>query len=81
MWSRLDEVCPDWKTREAWVCGPAPMLAAAETHWAEARLAKKLHLERFSAVLTSAAEGGHVTFAFSGKSADVGRRHHVARSR
>ena len=68
---RLTEVCPDWKTREAWVCGPAPMLAAAETHWAEARLAKKLHLERFSAVLTSSAEGGRVTFAASGKAADV----------
>ena len=68
---RLTEVCPDWKTRQAWVCGPAPMLAAAETHWTEARLAKNLHIERFSAVLTSAAEGGRVTFASSGKSADV----------
>jgi ferredoxin-NADP reductase len=68
---KLTEVCPDWKTREAWVCGPAPMLAAAETHWAEARLAKKLHLERFSAVLTSSAEGGCVTFAASGKSAEL----------
>ena len=68
---RLTEVCPDWNTREAWVCGPAPMLAAAETHWAEARLAKKLHLERFSAVLSSEAEGGRVTFASSGKSADA----------
>jgi stearoyl-CoA 9-desaturase NADPH oxidoreductase len=68
---RLTEVCPDWDTREAWVCGPAPMLAAAETHWTEARLAKKLHLERFSAVLTSAAEGGRVTFASSGRSADL----------
>jgi ferredoxin-NADP reductase len=68
---RLTEVCPDWKTREAWVCGPAPMLAAAETHWGEARLAKKLHLERFSAVLTKSAEGGRVTFATSGKVADA----------
>ena len=47
------------------------MLAAAETHWAQARLAKKLHLERFSAVLGTSAEGGHVTFAISGKEADV----------
>jgi ferredoxin-NADP reductase len=69
--SRLAEVCPDWMTREAWVCGPAPMLAAAETHWAEARLTKKLHLERFSAVLGTTAEGGRVTFAVSDKAADV----------
>jgi ferredoxin-NADP reductase len=69
--TRLTEVCPDWETREAWVCGPAPMLAAAETHWTEARLVKKLHVERFSAVLTSSAEGGRVTFATSGKTADA----------
>jgi ferredoxin-NADP reductase len=68
---RLTEVCPDWKAREAWVCGPAPMLAAAETHWTEARLGKKLHLERFSATLTTSAEGGRVTFASSAKAADA----------
>jgi stearoyl-CoA 9-desaturase NADPH oxidoreductase len=68
---RLAGVCPDWKAREAWVCGPAPMLAAAETHWGEARLAKKLHLERFSAVLSTTAEGGRITFATSGKTVDA----------
>ena len=68
---RLGEVCPDWKMREAWVCGPAPMLAAAEGRWEQARLSKKLHIERFSAVLTASAEGGHVTFAASGKEADI----------
>ena len=68
---RLAEVCPDWTAREAWVCGPAPMLAAAETHWGEARLAKKLHLERFSAVLGTSAEGGRITFATSGKAVDA----------
>jgi stearoyl-CoA 9-desaturase NADPH oxidoreductase len=68
---RLTDVCPDWMSREAWVCGPPPMLAAAERQWEQARLSKKLHLERFSAVLTTSAEGGHVTFATSGKAADV----------
>ena len=68
---RLTEVCPDWKTREAWVCGPAPMLAAAESRWESAKLARRLHLERFSAVLTTSAEGGRVTFAASGKAAEV----------
>jgi ferredoxin-NADP reductase len=68
---RLTEVCPDWASRDAWVCGPAPMLAAAERQWGKARLTKKLHLERFSAVLTTSAEGGHVVFAASGKAADV----------
>jgi stearoyl-CoA 9-desaturase NADPH oxidoreductase len=68
---RLTDVCPDWLSREAWVCGPPPMLVAAETHWAEARLGKKLHLERFSAVLGTSAEGGRVTFAASGKDTDA----------
>jgi ferredoxin-NADP reductase len=69
--NRLIEVCPDWTTREAWVCGPAPMLAAAEGRWENAKLSKRLHLERFSAVLTTSAEGGRVTFAASGKATEV----------
>jgi ferredoxin-NADP reductase len=68
---RLAEVCPDWTTRDAWVCGPAPMLAAAELRWEHAKLTRRLHLERFSAVLTTSAEGGRVTFATSGKTAEV----------
>ena len=32
----LERVCPDWKDRETWACGPAPMLDAAEEHWEEA---------------------------------------------
>lgn len=68
---RLTEVCPDWKARDAWVCGPAPMMAAAEQRWEHATLTGRLHLERFSAVLTTSAEGGRVTFAASGKAAEV----------
>jgi stearoyl-CoA 9-desaturase NADPH oxidoreductase len=68
---QLTRVCPDWKTREAWVCGPPPMLAAAERKWEDAKLTRRLHVERFSAVLTTSAAGGRVTFAASGKSADV----------
>ena len=68
---RLTEVCADWKTRAAWVCGPAPMLAAAEDRWKRAGLVGQLHLERFSAVRTTSAEGGRVTFASSGKTVEV----------
>ncbi|HWB66252.1 MAG TPA: ferredoxin reductase [Mycobacteriales bacterium] len=69
--SRLEQVCPDWRERQTWVCGPAPMLDAAEKHWHQARLGKSLHIERFSARLSEAAEGGHVTFAVSGKEVDL----------
>jgi ferredoxin-NADP reductase len=68
---KLDAACPDWKDRQTWVCGPAPMLEAAEKHWQAARLGKALHVERFSATLTTSAEGGHVTFATSGKEVDL----------
>ncbi|HEX3842450.1 MAG TPA: ferredoxin reductase [Acidimicrobiales bacterium] len=65
--SQLDEVCPDWRQRQVWVCGPAPMLKAAEAHWEEQGLASSLHVERFSVTLSASAAGGLVTFARSGK--------------
>jgi ferredoxin-NADP reductase len=69
--TRLTEVVPDWEERQAWVCGPGPMLDAASEHWEKARRKNSLHLERFSAALSGSAEGGHVTFAASGKEADL----------
>lgn len=67
----LDAACPDWRDRRAWVCGPTPMLDAAEQHWKDAGLKDQLHLERFSANLSEAAEGGTVTFAKSDKTTEV----------
>lgn len=67
--SRLDEVVPDWRDRQAWACGPEAMLNDAERVWAEAGLPTQLHLERFA--VTRAAPhgtGGTVTFERSGKS-------------
>jgi ferredoxin-NADP reductase len=69
--SKLEKACPDWRERQAWVCGPAPMLEAAEKHWGKAKLGKALHIERFSANLSASADGGHVEFAKSGKEADL----------
>jgi ferredoxin-NADP reductase len=69
--TKLEDACPDWRDRQAWVCGPAPMLESAEKHWAAAGLARSLHIERFSANLTASATGGHVTFAKSGKEVDL----------
>ena len=68
---RLDEVVPDWRERQSWVCGPPPMLDAAERQWESAGIAEQLHLERFSANLSAAAEGGHVSFLRSGREADL----------
>ena len=30
---QLDDVCPDWRERETWACGPAPMLDATIEHY------------------------------------------------
>ncbi|MGI9155245.1 MAG: ferredoxin reductase [Marmoricola sp.] len=69
---QLDELCPDWREREVWACGPGPMLDAAEEHWEQASLPERLHLERFSLNFAGdGGEGGTITFQNSGKSTDV----------
>ncbi len=68
----LDRVCPDWKDRETYACGPAPMLDACEEHWEAAGLEDHLHLERFSLDLGGeGGEGGTLTFTNSQKSVEV----------
>lgn len=42
----LDRLCPDWREREAYVCGPSGLLDAATAHWAGH--VERLHLERFT---------------------------------
>jgi ferredoxin len=63
----LTRVCPDWRERQAWVCGPGAMLAEHAKVWADAGLSDALHLEPFgTAVVGDDAEGGTVHFAASG---------------
>ena len=68
----LDELCPDWRERQVWACGPGPMLDAAEEFWKQAGLEDNLHLERFSLNLTGdGGEGGTITFQNSNKSVEA----------
>ncbi|HEX5769374.1 MAG TPA: ferredoxin reductase [Nocardioidaceae bacterium] len=68
----LPQICPDWRERETWACGPGPMLDAAEEHWEEAGLSDRLHLERFTLKIDGdGAEGGTITFRNSGKEIEV----------
>ena len=68
----LDEICPDWRERETWACGPGPMLDALSGHWEQADLEELLHLERFSLELGSdGGEGGTITFRNSGKTIEA----------
>src|SRR5699024_4032095 len=63
----LDGLCPDWRERQVWACGPAGMLADAEDKWTAAGLTENLHLERFAVDRTGQdGDGGTVTFARSG---------------
>ncbi len=68
----LDDACADWRTRETWACGPAPMLDAVEEHWQQAGLERQLHVERFALALGGdGGEGGSVSFRNSGRTAEV----------
>ncbi|MCF4166609.1 ferredoxin reductase [Zavarzinia compransoris] len=70
--AQLDALCPDWRERDVWCCGPAGLLDAVEAHWQAAGLARRLHVERFRAALAPAdpdARGGTVAFSTSGGSA------------
>jgi ferredoxin-NADP reductase len=68
----LDDLCPDWRERETWACGPAPMLDAAEEHWEGHGAAERLHLERFTLELGGdGGEGGTISFRNSHKDIEV----------
>jgi ferredoxin-NADP reductase len=69
---RLDEVCPDWQERDVWVCGPGPLMDAAEVHWRDAGLSERLRLERFRPrLLAEAGDGGEVVFTKSATAVDA----------
>jgi ferredoxin-NADP reductase len=68
----LDRICPDWKDRETYACGPGPMLDAITEFFEEHDLEDQLHLERFSLELGGeGGEGGTITFQNSGKTIDA----------
>jgi ferredoxin-NADP reductase len=69
----LERVCPDWKDRQTWACGPGPMLDACQEHWKDAGLEEVLHLERFTLELGGGdgAEGGTITFRNSNRTTEA----------
>lgn len=79
---QLDRLCPDWKEREVYACGPQPLLAALEKHYEEAGLSRHLHIERFRAELAELPKdivGGRVRFARSNLAADADARTNLLR--
>ncbi len=43
----LDELCPDWRERDTYLCGPSGLLDALGAHWRAEGDPERLHLERF----------------------------------
>ena len=43
----LEQLCPDWRERETFLCGPAGLLAAMREHWGRDGDPKRLHSEHF----------------------------------
>jgi len=67
--AHLDELCPDWRQRHAFVSGPGEMLDALTRHWEEHGDPGLLEMERFQPVIGGGAvagEGGSVRFITSG---------------
>jgi ferredoxin-NADP reductase len=69
----LDELCPDWREREAFASGPGEMLDALSEHWDREGDCDRLHVERFQPVIGvdgAEGEGGTITFLNSDKEVD-----------
>jgi ferredoxin len=68
--AQLEELCPDWRERDVWACGPQALVDALEQHWKAAGREQYLNIERFRAQLAEVpadASGGKVRFANSEK--------------
>jgi len=65
----LDELCPDWRDRETYACGPAELLDALTAHWEQGGDPERLHMERFQPKLglgrSGEGKGGTIKFLSS----------------
>jgi stearoyl-CoA 9-desaturase NADPH oxidoreductase len=69
----LDDVCPDWRRRHAFLSGPGEMLDAMSEHWRRHGVEELLSTERFQPMIggdPGEGEGGRVRFAKSGVEAE-----------
>jgi ferredoxin-NADP reductase len=71
----LDEVCADWRERDAFACGPRALLDATTRHWSSNGLGERLRIERFQpllAPLSAGDAGGRACFRRSGVTVEAG---------
>lgn len=71
--AELDALCPDWRSRKAFVCGPSDLLDAAESLWQSANLPDTLTVERFATATLEYVDGagGLVTFEKSDREVEA----------
>jgi ferredoxin-NADP reductase len=66
----LDTVCPDWREREAFVCGPSGLLQALDGRWRADGDPARMHVERFQPDARAGdgerGAGGTIDFCVSG---------------
>ncbi|MDO9353501.1 MAG: ferredoxin reductase [Solirubrobacteraceae bacterium] len=69
----LDTLCPDWRERDTYACGPVGLLDAVEDHFDAEGVLNRLHLERFQLATLAAdpGDGGTITIQGSGTSFEV----------
>lgn len=73
--AEIEHLCPDWREREAFHCGPAEMLDAMEAHWEQEELLERFNVERFQSVIgadVAEGEGGAINFTKSGTETSCG---------
>jgi ferredoxin-NADP reductase len=67
---QLDELCPDWRERETFLCGPTGLLEAMKQRWALDAEPARLHVEHFQPDAHvgdgERGAGGTVSFCSSG---------------
>ncbi|MDL9936732.1 ferredoxin reductase [Gordonia sp. ABSL1-1] len=69
---RIGELCPDWRERTAWACGPGGFLDLIHHLYRDAGLEDRVHIERFALERgLVGAQGGTVTFGRTGKTAEI----------
>lgn len=65
----LDDLCPDWRERETFACGPAEMLDALSERWESEGDPERLHMERFQPIIGKGdgeqGDGGTIRFTQS----------------
>src|SRR5690606_8113036 len=72
--ANLERLCPDWRERDCYACGPSELLRSMEQVWKDAGLSHRLHIERFRADFADVPEGavgGRVRFANSNVEVDA----------